>query len=821
MNSIKRHLTRILVTVFVGLFSLLASIYLVYQALLWQLNVVAFGGWSERMRLLASEIPTTIEKELDRFFYVASIFIKTSTDGTVLYGLFIVSLAFTLLLVFYVYQRFMLQEQTEHISHTNIELREAQNKWRKADLQQQNIRQQFNATHERISDCFVLLNNTGEVLYGNAKARRFFERVFEYGYDLKGGQLEMIVPGVEDTPLGKAIDIASRKATSSKIDAELRKNVWVQASVFPTTNGIYIYFTDISRSKNVKVGVSTSISLLRQILDSAPQALSITDKKWNYLAANRQWISQFKLDGNKILGRYHGQVLPDSLDNLSEIGHQVQQGDIYKTEEQVYKVSGSEEWIIWEVRPWFDDNGEHSGFIILATFTTEQRRARKKAEITREKEQQLAYHDVLTGLPNRQLFYDRLNQTLAHAYRSMNKVGLMFIDLDGFKAINDTLGHDAGDILLKEVAQRLQECVRNTDTVSRLGGDEFTIILSSIKNIEDVRSVADKISEAIAPVYDLNGKEGYVTTSIGISVYPYNGSTAVELIKAADTAMYQAKKSGKNQYCVYEREGEKIIFDKNESPVDALNAAIEYKELELHYQPQVEGLTGKVVGIEALIRWRHPKHGLLNPIDFLPIAEETGAIIAIGKWVVNEACRQNMEWRQQGLGEFPISVNISSRQFQDSSLIETIKDALDVSGLPADSLDLEITEMLLFEYAQTTLETLDNLKLLGLRLTVDDFGLNNTPLSALKNFPIDAVKIHQNFVRNLLDNEESQTVAKTIIDLANNLKIDVIGEGVETEAQAKFLIENGCKYIQGFWLGRPIKPSATADFLSTKVPKHS
>lgn len=785
----------------------------------WFIQYGAKGEIAQILMLLAAQMPADDAGFAAKFFYSLGIVFEHTQHlwvFAILLGCF-VALIFSGIVVTVGLSR------AAYLSKLNADadaaLRDVQNRWRKSDIQKQDIRQQLNAMHERISDCFILVRNGVEILHANSKARRFFENIFEYQQELKGAQLNLIVPGLDDTPLGKALAQATDKATASKVEAQLRENVWVQVSIFPTSVGAYVYFTDVSRQKNAKIRVGASIRLLRQVLDSAPQALAITDNNWSYLAANRQWLSQFKLSEQKILGRYHGQVLPDSLPNLKEVAQQVQQHDFYKTPEVSYKVGNVDEYITWEVRPWWDDDDNHSGYIIMATFTTEQRRTREKAEQQRQQERKLAYHDALTGLPNRQLFYDRLNQSLAQAYKTSDKVGLMFLDLDGFKPINDTYGHDAGDIMLKEVAQRLQTCVRSTDTVSRLGGDEFTIVLSSIKDVNDVKIVAQKVIDAINKPFTIGDAEVKAGTSIGISTYPLNGSTAVELIKASDTAMYQAKKSGKNCFCVFEKDSNTTLFPTDVDAGQTLKDAISNNELELHFQPQVEGLSGKVIGVEALVRWRHPQQGIIEPMEFLPIAEETDTIIDIGNWVIHEACRQAMAWRKEGLGDFIVNVNISSRQFQDSSLLETVKTALEETGLPPASLGLEMTEMLLLEYPQTTLETLNALKMLGVHLTVDDFGLNKTPLNTLKDFPIDAIKIHQNFIRNLIESEQNQAVVKTIIDLAENLGLTLVGEGVETEAQAKFLMRHGCKIIQGFWFGRPVKPSATADFLRMQTPK--
>ncbi|MBA43493.1 MAG: hypothetical protein CMF62_05745 [Magnetococcales bacterium] len=788
-------------------------------SVVWFLKANQVESYSDAVERIASSLPTSEVGFATDFFYSVSVVFENLPElwfFAVLFGCLVALGVGAMLFTATVFRAAYLSRMK---ADADGALREAQNRWRKSDMQKQDIRQQLNAMHERISDCFILIRNGDEILHANSKARRFFESVFEYEQDLKGAQLSMIIPGLDDTPLGAALMQAMKKATASKVEAELKKNVWVQVSIFPTSVGAYVYFTDISRQKSAKIRVGASIRLLRQILDSAPQALAITDNNWSYLAANRQWVNQFKLTGQKILGRYHGQVLPDSLPNLQEVAQQVQQHDVYRSPESVYKVGNTDEYISWEVRPWWDDDDNHSGYIILANFMTEARRNRQKAEMQRQQERKMAYHDALTGLPNRQLFYDRLNQALAQAYKTSDKVGLMFLDLDGFKPINDTYGHDAGDILLKEVAQRLQDCVRNTDTVSRLGGDEFTIVLSSIKDVNDVQTVAQKVIDSINQPFQIGDADVKAGTSIGISTYPQNGSTAVELIKASDTAMYQAKKTGKNRFCVFEKESNTAIFPEGADMGKIIRDAVADGELELHFQPQVEGLSGKVIGIDALVRWRHPKQGIIEPMDFLPVAEETGSIIEVGNWVVREACRQAMEWRKEGLGDFPVHVNISSRQFQDSDFVDTIKAALEESSLPPSALGLEMTEMLLLEYPKTTLETLNELKMLGVQLTVDDFGLNKTPLNALKDFPVDAIKIHQNFVRNLVENEQNQAVVKTIIDLAENLELMLIGEGVETEAQAKFLLAQGCKYIQWFWYGRPVKPSATADFLRLQTPK--
>ena len=760
-----------------------------------------------------SSLPTT---EPDKTVFLIKAIFKYPTELwpaglLLLFGLIAVGA-----LIWGGYKKRLLKEADSQNLELDDALRQTQKKWRQTDLLNKDLHQQISVMHERVSDCFMFISKSGEVIHANTKASQLFEKKLNLEQDLKGTQLSLLIPGYQDTDFGKALEATSKKNKATGIEVELAKHVWIQARLYPTAKGVFVYFTDFSRQKSAKVKVGTSVSLLRQILDSALQPSAITDRNWNFVAANKQWLNQFKLRNDDILGQFFGQALPDALSNLKEIGQQVQQGDAYKTEERPFKIGGVEEWIVWEVHPWWDDDGSHGGFILLATFTTELRRRREQAVRHREKERQLAYYDNLTGLPNRQLFYDQLNQSLAQAYRTKDTVALMFLDLDGFKAINDNIGHDAGDALLREVAQRLQDTVRGTDVVARLGGDEFTIVLSNVKGTDNIHQIAKKLIDQIDQPFKLGEETASVTTSVGVSIYPEHGSTAVELIKAADTAMYKAKNAGKNQYFIHETKS-KEIFPKGEGKsAETLRDALHKNELELHYQPQTEGVNGRVIGIEALLRWRHPTHGLLDPMDFLPEAESTGAIIEIGKWTLQEACRQNMQWRKEGLGEFTVTVNISPNQFRDASLEDAIDDALEKSSLPADALGVEISEMLINDYPQTTLETINTLKLKGVKILIDDFGVKKSSLKALKDFPVDTIKIHQSYIKTLDESDENKAIVKNIISLATDLSIDVIGEGVENHEQANFLLQNGCKYLQGFLSGRPIKPTATADFLQDK-----
>ncbi len=415
----------------------------------------------------------------------------------------------------------------------------------------------------------------------------------------------------------------------------------------------------------------------------------------------------------------------------------------------------------------------------------------------------LAYHDTLTGLPNRVLFHDRLQQALSHAVREEHPMGVMFLDLDRFKIINDTLGHDVGDELLKAVSQRLINCIRQGDTVVRLGGDEFTIILPVITKAEDAAFVAQKILVTLAEPFLLNHQELHITSSIGISLYPNDGTNTQTLIKNADIAMYRAKDLGKNNYQFY-------TADMNSRALETINLenalrhALERNELLLHYQPQIDIRTGRIVGVEALVRWQHPEFGLVSPVKFIPIAEETNLIIPIGEWVLRTACEQGVRWRELGLPVWRMAVNLSARQFRHQDLLQPIRRILQETGFDPHHLELEITESLIMQGAGKTIAILEALDEMGIRLSLDDFGTGYSSLSYLKRFPIDTVKIDRSFVRDIHTDPNDAAITSAIIAMAHSLRLSVIAEGVETEEQLAFLRERNCNEYQGYYFSKPL-----------------
>jgi diguanylate cyclase (GGDEF)-like protein len=424
---------------------------------------------------------------------------------------------------------------------------------------------------------------------------------------------------------------------------------------------------------------------------------------------------------------------------------------------------------------------------------------------------------VLTHLPNRKLFTDRLSQNLTHARRIGKSLAVMFVDLDHFKAINDTLGHTAGDELLLEMARRLRSCVRDDDTVARLGGDEFTIILSELRHPEDAVTVAEKIIAAVQKSMIVGGMPIEVSASIGIALYPVDGTDPESLLRNADSAMYRAKESGRNTYqlCTDEMKGRAL---QRLSLETKLRRALQEGQLVLHYQPQISLSDGKVIGAEALLRWNDPERGWVYPSSFIPVAEESRLILPIGDWVLRTACAQMREWRDRGLDLPRLSINLSPRQFQQQDLVDAVRRAFDETRLDAKSLDIEITEGTAMANAEATIETLHALRELGCSISIDDFGTGYSSLSYLKRFPITCVKIDGAFVRDMTRNEGDTAIVSAVIAIARSLKLRVIAEGVETEEQLALLRRRRCDAAQGYYFSRPVAPEGLAEFIGERRP---
>lgn len=419
-----------------------------------------------------------------------------------------------------------------------------------------------------------------------------------------------------------------------------------------------------------------------------------------------------------------------------------------------------------------------------------------------ERIKHLAFHDALTNLPNRYLFLDRLTIVLAHAARHGEKVAVLFLDLDRFKDVNDTLGHAAGDQLLQEVGRRITACIRDEDTVARMGGDEFTVLLPNIE-IEGVKDVAGRILHVFSLPFLIEGQELYISSSIGIEVASDQALDAETILRHADLAMYKAKENGKNRYWIYES-NMSIQVEKRLTLEQRLRKAIERNEFILYYQPQVDVANGKIMGIEALIRWNNPEEGLIPPMKFIPIAEETGLILPIGEWVLRTAIAQNVAWQKQGLTPLRIAVNLSARQFEQENLVEIINTILQKEGMEGRWLELEITESVAIQDIELSTRVLEQLKMLGIHIAIDDFGMGYSSLNYLKRFPIDTLKVDQNFICDSMNYSTDGVIVSSILKLARDLNYSAIAEGVETEAQLEFLKNKACDGIQGYLITRPL-----------------
>ena len=425
----------------------------------------------------------------------------------------------------------------------------------------------------------------------------------------------------------------------------------------------------------------------------------------------------------------------------------------------------------------------------------------------------IAHHDDLTGLPNRSLIRERLDQAILQAQRNGRCVAVAFIDLDSFKLVNDGLGHNAGDELLKVVGARMQNCVRGDDTVGRFGGDEFIILLTDLG--DDALAIApllDKICQAVTRPVLLGGQEVQVSCSMGVVMYPRDGEDPNTLMMNADAAMYRAKDMGNNNFQFYTREMNASVEEKLVL-LEGLRNALDAQQLSLLYQPKIDLRSGLIFGVEALIRWRHPEQGMISPLRFIGLAEESGLIVAIGEWVLRTACQQNMAWRAAGLAPISMSVNVSPRQFQETHLVERVARALADSALPAGALELEVTESLIMRDLAQSVGRMGELKAMGVALSIDDFGTGYSSLSALKSFPISRLKIDKSFVSELADNPDDQAIAMAVISLGHKLNLRVIAEGVETEQQCRFLSENDCDEMQGYLFSRPLPPDDIAALL--------
>jgi diguanylate cyclase (GGDEF)-like protein/PAS domain S-box-containing protein len=518
------------------------------------------------------------------------------------------------------------------------------------------------------------------------------------------------------------------------------------------------------------------------------------------------------LNINRALAQIHGYDSPEQmLAEVSNVARQMfvdpgrmaklaqaldENGVVRGAEVEVYRRDGSKKWLLLSLRAVRDASGN----VALHEGTVEDISDRKVAQ---ERVQYLAYYDALTGLPNRTLLQDRLSKALASAHRQNDKVALLFLDLDRFKNINDSLGHSVGDLLLKDVAERLKRTAREQDTVARLGGDEFLIVLTDVKNIPDAAVAAERFMDAMTPEFVIQDHPLSISCSLGISIFPEHGADGETLIKNADAAMYCAKDYGRDNFRFFTDDMNAQVVERL-TLENSLRLALDNQELFLVYQPQMDMGTGRITGLEALLRWQHPELGLVPPDKFIRIAENSGLIMPIGEWVLRTACSQARKWQDEGLPALPVAVNVSAVQFRQQGFRELISRVLSETGLACEYLELELTESLLLSNADVTSSILRELKGMGLKLAIDDFGTGYSSLSYLKQFPFSKLKIDRSFIRDVAVNSDDAAITTAIISMAKSLSLKVIAEGVENEAQMSFLRALRCDEIQGYYFSKPL-----------------
>ncbi|CAN5128821.1 hypothetical protein BH11PSE11_BH11PSE11_38650 [soil metagenome] len=484
----------------------------------------------------------------------------------------------------------------------------------------------------------------------------------------------------------------------------------------------------------------------------------------------------------------------------------LRKGLSYRTSILMAKRDGSQFW--GEITGCaIDPSRPMESSIWIYTDVTDRKLAEQKIEF-------IAYHDTLTGLPNRLLAQDRLQQAMTHADRTRSRIAFLFLDLDNFKTINDSLGHAVGDMLIKQVAVRLTECVRESDIVSRQGGDEFLIVLPEIPGPDAIAQIMVPLMERLVEPFEIDGQELHTSISLGVSIYPEDGADFETLLKKADMAMYRAKDAGRNTYRFFDEQMNVEAVD-HLSMRNGLRRALERNEFVLHYQPQLDLTTGAMIGAEALIRWNHPELGMVPPARFIPIAEDSGLIVPIGEWVLREACRQSAVWRKAGVKDLVVAVNLSAIQFRRGDLEQSLVGALEESGIDPGCIELELTESILISDTESVLATVKRLKVLGVKLSIDDFGTGYSSLSYLKRFQVDKLKIDQSFVRGLATNPEDAAIIRAIIQMAHGLGLTTIAEGVEDEQALAQLRAFGCDEAQGYFFARPMPATELLNYIET------
>ncbi|TAK71729.1 MAG: EAL domain-containing protein [Gammaproteobacteria bacterium] len=551
----------------------------------------------------------------------------------------------------------------------------------------------------------------------------------------------------------------------------------------------------------------------KTIFDYTHTGVAILQLDGTLLKINKALCEMLGYSEADLLGiNFYQYIYSEDQEKLDAVLRQLieRKNKLYQAEQQCFQKNGDAIWIILRLSLVRDNQDKPVNFIVQIQNITLQ----KKAE---ERLRHMAYHDPLTGLANRNKLEQFISHILASARRHQQGFALLFLDLDSFKNINDTIGHDAGDLLLQVIAERLHNSVRSTDMVARLGGDEFVLVITDVKKTEVVALIAQKILDNILKAIMVTGQEIYITTSIGISLYPFDGQNMQTLMKNADLALYRAKEHGRNNYQFYTVEMTSRAREKMDLQ-NALAHALAKNEFFLHYQPKMELKTQRITGIEALLRWKNKEYGMTTPDEIISLAEETGLIIPVSAWILRTACKQLKQWHQMGFTSLTMAVNCSARQFKQGTFTEEVSQVMTQFDLPARALEIEITETLIMQDPENTLRVLYALKDLGVQIAIDDFGTGYWSLGNLRRLSVDKIKIDKSFIKQVIADETSAAITSAIIAMVNKLGIISIAEGVETKEQYHFLIREGCTEIQGYYITQPLSDEMMTAFLQHPLP---
>lgn len=632
-------------------------------------------------------------------------------------------------------------------------------------------------------------------------------------------ELDILKHAVETALERAALQAANRELVKQQPPAQEKKYSDLQKRTMELERAYNVLEREIQERKRAEKVIESERAYMQNVIDGVrdPAMIVQPDRKVtmmnaaalaqlpsNYVGSDRLFCHQVYRQSDIVCD---GEAYPCVLEKLKREGKAAicrHKEVLENGEERIYELEASPLW---------NEDGSLHGFLEVSRNITDDLSMEAQLQEHQARLYHLVHHDTLTSLPNRLLLQDRLQRMMVKAKRAGTNVAMLFLDLDRFKKVNETLGHDVGDKLLISVADTLEKCVRKSDTVSRMGGDEFAVILDDLKDVKFAAVVARKILQALSKPIFVEEYELYATSSIGISVFPADSDNVEGLMRCADTALYRAKDAGKNNYQFYTsdmniRAFEFLLMEAG------LRKALNNNELEVFYQPQMDLTDNRLIGMEALLRWNHPEKGMVSPGDFIPLAEETGLIESIGGWVLRASCLQNKQWQDDGYPPVCISVNISARQFHHTNIIELVASILEETGLAAHYLELEITESIIMHDMEATIATLKGLKKMGVKLAIDDFGTGYSSLAYLKLFPIDHLKIDRSFVFNIASDGNDAAIAASVIALAHSMNLKVVAEGVETAEQLEILRGQGCDFVQGYLFSKPLSAREFVPFFA-------